>query len=541
MDLKTRKYIKNTKTLPGFKDGFFKQAYKWGNENSGKIGGALNGLSTMVGNWMSNSVAPITAQEMINRGPIASAGGAQYQTYEYNDSGVDDQIDAQTTQGVITGGLTGAATGAAVGGVPGAIVGGVVGTVGGVFAGNAAKRDAENKRKAALNTVFNKNEYGRINALTTSLQNEERQRVGDPNTQSLGFALGKGPGSYKNGKPNAKVGRGETIIHEDGSAEVIPGFPSTKDTELANIKPGDTIFSNYGASQYYQATGDYQGALMRDEIHRAMVNKKKSGNSKLLRASDGWPNVMSTLPGILTSYGNLKNIKSQEIRNPNLDPFNKYEGMILDAMGRQTFNEYPVMKDLVNQEAAQRYRTQNNGALSSAQRAFMDSANSMNTRLGRMQALQNIQNMRNQFNQYSSNLLNQMGTSLMSAKQQADMFNEQMLAKAHASKIQGEDMAKRNILDYITQYYKNDWERRQFDKMYNLYAQDVASRTPSTGAKAPVTTRSLMSTLDQMPRYKGIYGYSNSPLGYITLNENIGKYLYNVTPDEISKLKFNLR
>lgn len=541
MDLKTRKYIKNTKTLPGFKDGFFKQAYKWGNENSGKIGGALNGLSTMVGNWMSNSVAPITAQEMINRGPIASVGGAQYQTYEYNDSGVDDQIDAQTTQGVITGGLTGAAAGASVGGVPGAIVGGVVGTVGGVFAGNAAKRDAENKRKAALNTAFNKNEYGRINALTTSLQNEERQRVGDPNAQSLGFALGKGPGSYKNGKPNAKVGRGETIVHEDGSAEVIPGFPSTKDTELANIKPGDTIFSNYGASQYYQATGDYQGALMRDEIHRAMVNKKKSGNSKLLRASDGWPNVMSTLPGILTSYGNLKNIKSQEIRNPNLDPFNKYEGMILDAMGRQTFNEYPVMKDLVNQEAAQRYRTQNNGALSSAQRSFMDSVNSMNTRLGRMQALQNIQNMRNQFNQYSSNLLNQMGTSLMSAKQQADMFNEQMLAKAHASKIQGEDMAKRNIMDYITQYYKNDWERRQFDKMYNLYAQDVASRTPSTGTKAPVTTRSLMSTLDQMPRYKGIYGYSNSPLGYITLNENIGKYLYNVTPDEISKLKFNLR
>jgi predicted phage-related endonuclease len=78
------------------------------------------------------------------------------------------------------------------------------------------------------------------------------------------------------------------------------------------------------------------------------------------------------------------------------------------------------------------------------------------------------------------------------------MFNEQQTAAAHAAKTQGLNMAKRNMLDYATQFAKNAWERNQFKKIYGLYdsqvKNEIAAKNILAGLNAdgtPKTTNSV--------------------------------------------------
>lgn len=74
---------------------------------------------------------------------------------------------------------------------------------------------------------------------------------------SIGAALGKTPTYYTGKKPNARVSRGETNVHRDGTYEVYPGKPDTKDSLTRHVANSDTIFSNNNmltgesASQYF--------------------------------------------------------------------------------------------------------------------------------------------------------------------------------------------------------------------------------------------------------------------------------------------------
>jgi hypothetical protein len=62
-----------------------------------------------------------------------------------------------------------------------------------------------------------------------------------------------------------------------------------------------------------------------------------------------------------------------------------------------------------------------------------------------------------------------MGTTGMNAKLQSDQFNAQALASSSAKKADLMMNDKRNMLDYATQFAKNNWERNQFDRMMELY------------------------------------------------------------------------
>lgn len=105
----------------------------------------------------------------------------------------------------------------------------------------------------------------------------------------------------------------------------------------------------------------------------------------------------------------------------------------------------------------------------------------MGSSIARANALANVQQLRNQYAKESADLLNQMGTSLMNERTRAQMFNEQMNAHAHASQVQQKYMAKRNMLDYATQFAKNAWERNQFDRMMDLYWQQLATDRMKAG------------------------------------------------------------
>ena len=109
------------------------------------------------------------------------------------------------------------------------------------------------------------------------------------------------------------------------------------------------------------------------------------------------------------------------------------------------------------------------------QKTIANITNNMGSSIARANALANVQQLRNQYAKESADLLNQMGTSLMNERTRAQMFNEQMNAQAHASQVQQKYMAKRNMLDYATQFAKNAWERNQFDRLMDLYWQQLAT------------------------------------------------------------------
>jgi len=111
------------------------------------------------------------------------------------------------------------------------------------------------------------------------------------------------------------------------------------------------------------------------------------------------------------------------------------------------------------------------GGLSGYHRARLRSANLLNTQKSISDSLIGAQT---QNNAYKANLANakmQLGNQYAQRMQQSRMFNEEMLAKAHAARQQGKQMGMYNFDNKQQSYHADDFRRRQFNEMMALYKQ----------------------------------------------------------------------
>ena len=67
----------------------------------------------------------------------------------------------------------------------------------------------------------------------------------------------------------------------------------------------------------------------------------------------------------------------------------------------------------------------------------------------------------------------QLGNQYAQRMQQSRMFNEEMLAKAHAARQQGKQMGIYNFLNQLQSFYANEFKRRQFNDTMDLYRQNL--------------------------------------------------------------------
>lgn len=547
MDLKKRKYIKNgnlgIKDLPGYEKGFE------------QLGGALTSALNTAGTINSLSYPTMYANDYFGSYGQQSnqINGVNYTTLKPIDTQKEeDVLGKQRDTAIMQSGMMGATTGMGLGlgtaamlgsgatiagasagtilGPAGMILGAGLGALFGGIAGNRAKKEQEHQMAIAQQKQQNFNDSSRSDALTTYLQQEQAKQYGNTASQNL-YSVKNGSegvnpitmqtynkfnvqGSHgkESNYQNAWLDNNEWVEGVDGSAYKVNGKSNKKDSVRGRLNPGDRVASNTIkipgtnksiADMYPIAKSEgWENELFGLQRQIKETKEMKHNKSKLAKAAYGIENFMATIPGLIQSWADYRNIANDSSAQTNIVPVNKYENYAGQLMANRHANIYPVMQQITENDAANRYSINASPGLSVAQKTLANLANSYNTRQSIANAIMKGQELDNQYRADEAQMMARLGESSMNAKLNADQFNTQMRAKTHNARIQGMNMAKRNALDYLTQFFKNKWERNQFDKMYELYAQDVANRTPK-----PTNNESNTSTPDN-GRHIGYIGPS---------------------------------
>lgn len=511
MELKEIKYINNTKQLPGYNGGaenltgWQKFKTRW-NEGGGEkaMNTVISGLDAAQ-QFNSMKYPTYEVNDFVGKYGTtnASIDGYQYQQYRDIDTAAEEsrmsqERDSKIYSGAMTGasvglgaGLSAAALGASLGGWAGPVgmlAGAGLGALfGGIF-GNSSKNEEKERMRIAQIKQNNANEFWRTGALSSSLRNKALEEYGDTKRFNLfSSALGSEKivhtsDGIKSGKPNSKLDDGELIVKKNGQpGSYVNGNPNKVDSEYGNLKNGESVMSNIlevpgtnmTFAQYYPlayAAGKGPETLA---LQAAVRNNNDMKKGKLIHAWGGLENILATVPGMIQSWRDYNSAANDTPHVTNIVPLNPYEKKAAEIMAGRRISAYPQMRAITNEDAAQRYRINSSGGMSAMQKTMANITNAMGTKTARANAFANIQQINNQFAKENAELLNTMGTSSMDANMRAQMFNEQQNAAANASRTQQMAMAKRNMLDYATQFAKNAWEKNQFDRLMELYWEGV--------------------------------------------------------------------
>ena len=324
-------------------------------------------------------------------------------------------------------------------------------------------------QRVAINNTFNRDA-----ALTQKLQMDEAYKNTNSQTQLRGYQDGRGS-DYTGGF--ARLSNGEVLVKGDQIIDRIPGLPNFKDGVTAYV--GDAgVVSNHKVggirnSDYVMATGDVQGGLMRDMFWRKQHGKGYK-NGKLPEFAEGYlGNLIPSGLGMLASIGQYIDASSQDIRSPQIYSADPYEQSALNDLSGLRINQYPIINQINNATARADQALNMSGGLSGYQRARLRNANLLNTQKSISDSLIGAQT---QNNAYKANLANakmQLGNQYAQRMQQSRMFNEEMLAKAHAARQQGKQMGIYNFLNQLQSFYANEFKRRQFNDTMDLYRQNL--------------------------------------------------------------------
>lgn len=312
MELKNRKYIKNTGELPKFQDGFTNNnqqttsVSKWQN---GDYAGLVGGVANLANNAYNQfQYTGDTSNDYLNKYGTSnmSINGINYA--KYNDIDINSELDkikqenrVNTTSNTLTGTAMGAAAGLALGTIVpgignlagtigGAVIGGLTSLFSGIFGGKSKERQAEKEMKQAQDYANKVNSTNRSNALTDYLQQQQYLKYGDPNSQTL-FAYKRGKnavdpttgetinnyvvetaGGKRYGKQNSWVSKGEGIWNP------ITGYTNyithgKNDTARAYLEDSDVVFGN----KRNPATGN----KFKDDAAPLILQKQKTGDQSI--------------------------------------------------------------------------------------------------------------------------------------------------------------------------------------------------------------------------------------------------------------------
>lgn len=488
-----------------------------------------------------------TTEDLVNNANKVtnSIDGFSFTTYGDGGEGkAMSDTSANATANTLGSMASGAAAGASFG--PwGAAVGGAVGLIGGLFSGSSARRKQMEAIQRAQKIKANKNESAFDNAYTSALQKKQAEEYGNVEGQQLfQAAYGKRPVWSPNGlvgrKATARVSNGEIIGSlEDGIVTRVPGEKNNKDTKLAALSDGDFVLSNkYGISDYAAATGDYLGALnLQEMLLGKMRNIHGYKNGKLPGFNIG---------GILPSLFNAGVGLDQIVRSKNqLSSPSSYVAPLtnLQDLHEISMSMLPIYANNRNIEARTRNAIVRSGGLGAGQIASALAANTLNTQLANSQALQQgqIQN-----NQYKANAITanyQADAQEAARKTAAGQWDYDKYASAHNAAEQQRQMGLYNIANAWREGYKNMWDKEQFDRMYNLYFQDMKNKEMyynslmnKPTAETPQTTALKQSNLDNEmfgDRLTRHFAATQPISTYLTDQERISKAVQNA-PDFVN-------
>ena len=471
-----------------------------------------------------------------------NVGGIGYESQNMIDLNKEmDRVKKDNLKNTLVTVGSGAAAGAAIGAAAGSVVPGIGTAIGalvglglGLWGGASRKREYR-RMLAKQNAMINASQdSARFSAQTKAIQQMNAREYGNSEAQYLyGAKEGKLP-RYNNGvdtsfiklpvysqtgkptfsafgpiniKPNAKVSSGEEIVNVNtGSAYRIPGKKNNKDTEYAYLNPGDMVVTNKdGLSDYYAMTGDYEGT--REMLKNRLETAK---NGRLPKFDNGWlGNAITSGIGALGGLSQWLEAKNSTPKKTNSYRANPYEQEALTTLASLDINPYPITTQLRNAEDRSNKAIDMSGGLSTGQRTLSRLAALHNTQQNIANMLASLQNQRNQYKSaYATAALNA-GQADRQAQMAAYQWDEDMYAKAHAARQQGMQMGMRNMIDSVGSYWQNAFKQNQFDRMMNLYQQDMDLKKDEIQSMVKATdtnkTKKKSTTSSINPTYSGNY------------------------------------
>lgn len=177
--------------------------------------------------------------------------------------------------------------------------------------------------------------------------------------------------------------------------------------------------------------------------------------------------------GALTSIGQYLQARNQSIHTPDIYAGNPYERAALQEQSKLRVNPYEAIKRVYDQDRVNRYEINRAGGLSGAQKYLANVALGLGTQQNIADTIQKAQEINNQYRGKWAEAAANLGNSLAQRRQQANQYNTEYAASAHAARQQGMQMGLRNFMDYIQQYAANEYKRKTGNGMLSLYQQKI--------------------------------------------------------------------
>lgn len=462
-----------------------------------KVGGALLATAGAVGDVVDahqyNKSVDQLLNEGGNRGATAAGQGYTWQNdpeFQRELAEVRKSNTSNTLKAAGSGAAAGAAVGSIIPGVGtaiGGVVGGALGAIGGLFGGASRSRKArERLRQAEINAKV-RNDFNRDDALTRAIREQNAREIGNPFASTYKYADGKSsftPFGWLDVVRNAKGSPGEWLVEPGVGAAKIPGShykngkPNTDDSVDINVRDTTAVLSNHGAAQYYEQTGDLNGALITDQIHR--MNKKGYKNGKLPGFEGGRPIVdpiTSIIPSVFGGIAGLYqyfDAHNQNIFSPNTNKQNLYAQDAFAALNEIKNNPYPTLWQLREAEARTRNALDSSGGLGAGQKMLARIAQQGVTQSQWAKALADTQAYNNAQKMAVNNLKISTGAQDAARAVQTDQWDKDHMFKAHAARQQGEQTGMYNFKNALDTYYGMRFKENQLARMLGLYEQNQA-------------------------------------------------------------------
>ena len=180
--------------------------------------------------------------------------------------------------------------------------------------------------------------------------------------------------------------------------------------------------------------------------------------------------------GALGAIGQAINASGQRISTPNLYAANPYARQALSGMASVKYDPYWVRQYMQQNSRNTAYRLNNQGGLTAGQRymARVGAQLGMNEQFAKLD--QNIQDINNKYKLSYYDALNRAGQAEQNARMIANQENYNAWAASHNAREQYKQMAYKNLMNYLTQAYKDYIDAKMYNGMRSLYWQDLDER-----------------------------------------------------------------
>lgn len=426
------------------------------------------------------------------------ANGASYKTIGgYDSKSVDDIIHGQNVNSAIKTIGSGTAMGASIGSIVpglgtalGAAAGALVGTIGHIFGAKHRNDEAEKAKRRYHDMVNGYNRQSESEGISQMMRAYDGLPTG---TELYRMAYNKNAKDIhgnKVGIQNAWANKGEvvynpatkqyrTITEGAGGKDKAPIYTNEYESILGNTNIPGTNITYAEAAKRAADVGDTETLDALTASQNNKLNNMKvlaSTRKNLPKRYDG--QVSDTLNFFIPAAINSAAALSQYnmYKNANLNKNNSYvpnqnAQAAMDIMANRKYNVNPELAELnsIGRKALYNYNT---ASLPAGLKYALQSQlyNDQMKRYSDVYA--NADKINKQYAGEYANMLYQAGESAASRRQQADMMDADMYAKANAARLKGMEEATKSGLTNWDNFFRNLVNANQIARNIRLYSDE---------------------------------------------------------------------